>query len=81
MDAADFHGCKDAAPSRLQTEMQEAPAPPLTPAQEGFAREHHATAGTRNALGVFMYRTEPYRTERWLVGPNGQILDELTFHG
>jgi len=54
----------------------------LTPAQQRFAREHSAVPGMcadSSRWTVYMYRTGPLQTTRWLVDAAGNIVDSATF--
>jgi hypothetical protein len=55
----------------------------LTGAQLGFAQEHEAVAGSPAELDpqmVFFYRKTEFGAERWLVAPDGRVLDQAWFH-
>ena len=52
----------------------------LTPAQLRFAERQHATLGPMGVPeGVFMYREDPDVAYRWLVAPDGRVLDLEVF--
>jgi hypothetical protein len=54
----------------------------LTVAQARFAREHDAQPGVRATPDdscVYMYREESGSSWRWLVAPDGKILDTAIF--
>ena len=56
--------------------------PHLTPPQARFAREHEATPGAQAKLGfgcVYLYHEEPGSAFRWLVAPDGHVLETETF--
>jgi hypothetical protein len=66
-----------------RSSIPDVPVPALTEAQERFAREHAATPGgsaSSNRTWIFMYREEPTGALRWLVGPDGAVLDCKLFH-
>ncbi|MEY2434096.1 MAG: hypothetical protein QOC92_3821 [Acidimicrobiaceae bacterium] len=53
----------------------------LTPAQARFADAHESYEHLRAAHGgVFIYREQGMRTERWLVAPDGTELDCARMH-
>jgi hypothetical protein len=62
--------------------MEEWVPPYLTVPQAQFAREHDATPGVRAKLGdgcVYLYHEEPGSSFRWLVAPDGAILETEIF--
>jgi hypothetical protein len=55
----------------------------LSVAQIRFAREYQAVPAVRSGQDprmIFMYRDEPYRTSRWLVNEDGEVVDSAMFH-
>jgi hypothetical protein len=58
--------------------MPSRPTRELTPDQLRFAQERGATLGAcaaGYARSVYVYRDEGWRTCRWLVDPDGKIMD------
>jgi len=55
----------------------------LTSAQTAFATAHNAVPGHAAATGsgIFVYREGHRVTKRWLVDPEGTILDVRSFPG
>jgi hypothetical protein len=53
----------------------------LTVPQARFANDHNATPGVHAEAvdGVYMYHEGPGSSFRWLVGPNGDILETEVF--
>jgi hypothetical protein len=54
----------------------------LTPPQAGFALRVGAHPGLRGAAGsgnVFLYRSDQWGTERWLVDRQGLLIDAQCF--
>jgi hypothetical protein len=52
----------------------------LTVPQARFARDHDATPGGWAKDGsVFLYHEEPGSSFRWLVAPDGDVLETETF--
>ena len=65
------------------TTMLKLRAPRLTEAQERFARENDATPGghaSSNRSWIFMYHEEATASVRWLVGPDGEVLERRVFN-
>jgi hypothetical protein len=55
---------------------------PLTRAQERFAKKNRAYPGGRSLADermVFFYREGPMLAQRWLVGPNGYVIQRDSF--
>jgi hypothetical protein len=55
---------------------------PLTPGQEWFARKNRASAGGRSLADermVFFYREGPILSRRWLVAPDGRVVQIDSF--
>jgi hypothetical protein len=51
----------------------------ITEPQRMFAVREHAVAGVAGPHGVFFYQTTPLSTVRWLVDPDGHILESASF--
>lgn len=68
------------APSQIAGQRQT--IEPLTPAQERFGRKNRACAGDRSLADrrmVFFYREGPMLSRRWLVGPDGHVVQFDSF--
>ena len=52
----------------------------LTEAQLRFAEDVQANPGPSVQRGVYLYRAEIWSTHRWLVAPDGEVLESIRFH-
>jgi hypothetical protein len=52
----------------------------ITEPQRMFAERERAVPGIAGPRGVFFYQTTPLSTVRWLVDPDGHILESVSFN-